>query len=84
MQSDLTFYMNLYKEYTDLFYKQVMEPTVFKDFVNTDKWEDEYLQYMEKVYSRIFNFKTWFEHTQNFPFPSEWEQYSDFFFPINA
>jgi hypothetical protein len=92
MQTDFEYYLNLYKEYTELFYKQIVDIQVFKEIIDCKSFNSDqecflntdYQTYLETVYARIFKFKDWFEHTQNFPFPKEWETYSDFFFRLNT
>jgi hypothetical protein len=87
MESELNFYLTRYKEYCDLFYKQVIyvdNCQLITDDVNCNMITMEYKRYIDIATSRLFTFGSWFNHMENKEYPQTWDEYRDFKYTINA
>lgn len=64
--------LNEYTDYAELFAKQIYRKEVWSEQTGCEL-EDEYFGYVACCGKRLYDFGTWYEHTQGQPFPKEWE-----------
>lgn len=57
-----------YEDYTSLFAKQVSNRDMWMEQTGCEV-EEEYFGYITCCENRIYDFGTWFEHTQGLPYP---------------
>lgn len=78
MDKQLHYLLEDYREYSQLFAKQIYSQEIWQE--QTGCAVDEYFGYVACCENRLYNFGTWFEHTQGQIYPSgpEWGKFRSF------
>jgi hypothetical protein len=77
-KEELDSFLLQYIMYGGTFMKQVASPEIWAEQTGCDMSDHE--EYVQCCMGRLFDFKTWFEHSFNEQFPSTWSEASDFKF----
>lgn len=78
MSSALQSLLANYEDYTSLLAKQIYRREVWSEQTGCEL-ESEYFGYVACCENRLYDFGTWYEHTQGTPYPEgeEWALYRD-------
>lgn len=78
MNDDLKRYLASYKQYTDLFAKQIYQSDIWQEQTGCEV--DEYFEYVSCCEGKLYSFHVWYEHTESKEYPSgyDWDHYKNY------
>lgn len=74
-------YLDDYHTYGKTFSQQLFVPELWKEHTGCDI--TDYKSYLGCCMNRLYDFKTWFEHSSSMEYPEDWEHLADYKFNMD-